>query len=87
MLPRGSRTSCMILYKYTNSAWFHFDPIMYQVDFFSGIPLLFHPDRGSFVVLSAAGHAGGTSVRTAQVWAGRGPWRVLSGFKVTNSDK
>ena len=42
---------------------------MYQIDFFSHIAKLFSFGRGSFVVLSATGHAGAPRVHTTQVWA------------------
>lgn len=36
--------------------------------FFPGIMLLFYSGRGSFLVLSAAGHAGAPRLHTAQDW-------------------
>ena len=48
----------------------------------------FSSDRGSFLALSAAGHAGGSRVHHgASVGPGRAPWRALCAFKVARSGK
>ena len=49
---------------------------------------LFSPGGGSFLALSAAGHAGGSREHHgASVVPGRISWRVLSGFKVVKPGK
>ena len=49
---------------------------------------LFSSGRGSFLALSAAGHAGDLPVYNgASVGSGRAPWRVLWAFKVEKSGK
>ena len=57
---------------------------------FLHIGIFFSPGRGSFLVLSALGHAGSPPEHQgASVGPSRGPWHVLWGFKVavpTGSD-
>ena len=54
--------------------------------FIFNICTLFYGARGSFLALSAAGHAGGPPVRHgASLGPGRAPWRVLWVFKVAKS--
>ena len=50
--------------------------------FFLHMAFFFSSGHGSFLVLSAAGHAGSTPENHgASVGPGRGPWRVRWGFK------
>ena len=59
-----------------------------NVLFVFGHLTLFSGDRGYFLALSAAAHAGGSSVHHgASLGPGRAPWRVLWAFKVATSDK
>ena len=51
---------------------------MYQYNFFCAHRRFFSSGRGSFLVLSAPGHAGSPPEHHgASVDPGRGPWRVL----------
>ena len=55
---------------------------------FFNICRLFSGARGSFLALSAAGHAGGAPVHHgASLGSGRAPWRVLWALKVAKSGK
>ena len=50
--------------------------------------MLFSGARGSFFLLSAAGHAGGAPVHHGvSVSHGRAPWRVFWAFKLAESGK
>ena len=54
--------------------------------FFFDICTFFSGARGSFIALSAAGHAGGPPVNHgASVGPGQAPWRVLWAFNVAKS--
>ena len=61
---------------------------MYQCIFFFNVCALFSGARGSFLALSAAGHAGGPPAHhCASLGPGWAPWRVLWAFKVAKSGK
>ena len=54
--------------------------------FFVLIVIFFSPGRGSFIVLSAPGHAGSMPEHHgASVGPGRAPWHVLWGFNVESN--
>ena len=56
---------------------------MYKIVFFFRHTKFSSSGRGTFIVLSAAGHAGAPPVHDgASVGPGRAPWRVLWAFKV-----
>ena len=56
--------------------------------FFLHIGLFFSSSRGSFLVLSAPGHAGSPpEVHGASLDPGRGLWHVLWGFKIAKIGK
>ena len=48
--------------------------------------MIFSGARGSFLALSAAGHAGGAPVHGASLGPGRAPWGALWAFKIETSD-
>ena len=50
--------------------------------------MFFSSGRGSFLVLSAPGHAGSPPAHhSPSLGPGRGPWHVLWGFKVAKIGK
>ena len=61
---------------------------MFKRFFFVDIGIFCSSGRGSFLALSAAGHAGNMPEHQgASLGPGRAPWRVLWAFKVAKSGK
>ena len=59
----------------------------YEKQLFSHMAMYISSGRGSFLALSAAGHARGPRVNaSASVGPGRALWRVLWAFKVARDD-